>query len=90
MTKEYFIGFLWLPISIGLLVSYPNWISFGIFLIGILIFLGGEMTEGESSNYRLGGYEYHNYTVPATDFHNGFLTSFGILFVIFILFQIYR
>ena len=90
MTKEYVFGLIWLPIAIGLLVIFPNWWTFSILLIGILIFLGGELQEKETYNYRLSGYERHRYTIPATDFHNGFLTSFGILFVVFILFQVYR
>ena len=48
MTKEYVFGLIWLPIAIGLLVIFPNWWTFSILLIGILIFVGGELQEKET------------------------------------------
>lgn len=92
MTKEttFWAGLLWLPITIGIMVIDISWPAFILLMFGILMWMGTGEEVFHTTNYRLGGYEKHSSTKPATPFHNGFSITAGVLFIGWVAFNIFR
>ena len=74
-------GLIWLPITIWLMYFTGSWISFALLMAGIMGWGYGEEKTSTSSNYRLGGWEYHTYESPPSPFHIGFSYMGGGLII---------
>ena len=92
MTKQitYWVGILWLPITMALVYYTESYFAFGLLMAGLVGWGMGESKSSTTSNYRLGGYEYHTYESPPTPFHVGFSYMAGTLFIGWVIFNIIR
>lgn len=86
MTKKstFWIGILWAPISMGLMIVLPNFFTFAIFMVGALVFFNGEERQHTTYNYRLAGPESHTHTINGSPFFYGYGITGSVLILTWI------
>ena len=89
-TYTFWVGLIWLPITITFMYYTQSWLSFGLLMVGLIAWIMGEPRSQTTSNYRLGGYESHTYDIPPTPFSIGTSYMGGVLFVGWIIINLIR